>query len=77
MMQGVSPVVRLAAAAPPEYNNRCPAPNSLPDDSMPTIPQEILLPLVVLIVLWPYLTAQRVQCPDCGEMFPLFYSPFK
>ncbi len=44
---------------------------------MPTIPQEILLPLVVLIVLWPYLTAHRVRCPDCGELLPRFYSPFK
>lgn len=41
------------------------------------MPQVILLPLVVLIVLWPYLTAPRVRCPDCGELLPLFYSPFK
>lgn len=44
---------------------------------MPTIPQAIQLLLVVLIVLWPFLTAPRLRCPDCGEMFPRFYSPFK
>src|SRR5215218_5323156 len=44
---------------------------------MRTIPQEIMIPLIVLIVLWPYLTAPRVRCPDCGELLPRFYSPFK
>jgi hypothetical protein len=38
--------------------------------------------LIAMIVLVPFAfllfqAFHRVQCPDCGETLPLFYSPFK
>lgn len=42
----------------------------------------ILIMLIAMLLLVPfafllYQTFHRVKCPDCGEMLPLFYSPFK
>jgi len=36
-----------------------------------------LLPLLVPLAFLLYQAFHRVNCPDCGETLPLFYSPFK
>ena len=36
-----------------------------------------MLPLLVPLVFFLYYALYTVNCPDCGETLPLFYSPFK
>jgi hypothetical protein len=41
---------------------------------------DTILIAMILLVPFAFLLFQafhRVQCPDCGETLPLFYSPFK
>src|SRR5262245_30903992 len=59
-----------------EYNNRCPAPSTLLEDSMDTILLSIL-PMFVPLAFLLYYALHPVKCPDCGATLPLVCSPFK
>ncbi len=58
------------------HNNRLPAANTQLEDSMDTILIS-MLPLLVPLVFFLYYALHPVNCPDCGETRPLFYSTFK
>jgi DNA-directed RNA polymerase subunit RPC12/RpoP len=36
-----------------------------------------MLPLLAALVFILYQALRRVQCPDCGELLPVLYSPFR